>query len=304
LCDRFFDKAAVVTSKDEIKLNGQAVDPWRLCNVQQVEVVKCVVRMIPIWLSCVLFYIPLTQHNTYTVYQALQMDRRLGKSRFHIPAGSFVVFNMLTLTLWIPIYDQLIVSRLRKITKHESGITMLQRMGIGIGISILGMVISSLVEQHRRDIALHKPTLGLTSGGGAISSMSSLWLLPQLILFGLCEAFNMIGQTEFFYHQFPENMRSIGMAVFCLGQAVSNYISAALVNIIHKATGRNGSNNWLAEDLNEARLDLYYMTVGGIAVVNLMYFIVCAKLYQFNSTANSAEPEGVSEEKEERALSV
>jgi dipeptide/tripeptide permease len=230
------------------------------------------------------------------------MDRSLGKSGFQIPAGSFTVFNMLTLTLWIPIYDRLIVPQLRKITKHESGITMLQRMGVGIGISILGMVVSSLVEKRRRDIALHKPTLGLASGSGAISSMSSLWLLPQLMLFGLCEGFGMIGQTEFFYHQFPENMRSVGMSVFCLGQAISSYISSALVNIIHKATGRNGTKNWLAQDLNEVRLDLFYMAVAGISVVNLMYFIICAKWYQFNSTAKSAKPEVVSEEKEEKTL--
>jgi dipeptide/tripeptide permease len=228
----------------------------------------------------------------------------LAKSGFQIPAGSFTVFNVLTLTLWILIYDRLIVPQWRKITQHESGITMLQRMGAGIGISILGMAVSSLVEKHRRDIALHKPILRLASGGGAICSMSSLWLRPQLILFGHCEAFSMIGQTEFFYHQFPENMRSIGMSVFCLGQAISSYISGALVNIIHKATGRNGRKNWLAQDLNEARFDLYYMTVAGIAVLNLMYFIVCAKWYQFNSTANSAEPKVVSEEEEEKALSA
>ncbi|XP_078149077.1 protein NRT1/ PTR FAMILY 2.11-like [Carex rostrata] len=296
------DKAAVVTLKDEIKSNGQAADPWRLCTVQQVEVVKCVIRMIPIWTTCVLFYIPLIQHSTFTVYQALQMDRKLGKRDFQIPAGSFVVFNMLTLTIWIPIYDRVIVPQLRKITKHKGGITMLQRMGIGIGISILGMVVSALVERRRREIALHKHTRGIASGGGEISSMSSLWLIPQLALFGLCEAFNMIGQTEFFYHQFPENMRSVGMAVFSLAQAIPNYASGALVSIVHKVTGQNGSKNWLAQDLNEARLDLFYAMIAGIAALNLIYFIVCAQWYQFNSTANGTEPEVVSEGEEEKTL--
>lgn len=230
------------------------------------------------------------------------MDRKLGKSDFQIPAGSFVLFNMLTLTIWIPIYDRVIVPQLRKTTKHKGGITMLQRMGIGIGISILGMVVSALVERRRREIALHKHTLGIASGGGEISSMSSLWLVPQLALFGLCEAFNMIGQTEFFYHQFPENMRSVGMAVFSLAQVIPNYASGALVSIVHKVTGQNGSKNWLAQDLNEARLDLFYAMIAGIAALNLIYFIVCAKWYQFNSTANGTEPEVVSEGEEEKAL--
>ncbi|KAJ4769432.1 Major facilitator superfamily protein [Rhynchospora pubera] len=287
---KFLDKAAVVTPEDKIQSNGEAADPWRLCTVQQVELVKCFIRIIPIWFSCVLFYIPQSQHNNYTVYQAQQMDRRLGRGGFQIPAGSFVVFNMLTLTVWIPIYDRLIVPQLKKITKHEEGITVLQRMGVGIAISILGMVVSALVEQRRRCIALHKPPLEFASTGGTISSMSSFWLLPQLILFGLCEAFNMIGQTEFFYHQFPDNMKSVGMAVFFLGQAVSNYASGILVMTVHKATGRNGSRNWLAQDLNKGRLDLFYLTVSGLGMFNLVYFIICAKYYQFNSTANGANP--------------
>jgi dipeptide/tripeptide permease len=304
-CNRFLDKAAVITSKDEIQSNCEAVDPWRLCTLQQVEMVKCFVRIIPVWTSCIMFSIALTQQGTYVVYQALQMDRRLGKSSFKIPAGSFVVFNMLTLTLWIPIYDRLIVPQLRKITKHVGGITMLQRIGVGLVISILGTVVSALVEQRRREIALHKPTIGFTSNGGAISSMSSLWLLPQLMLFGLGEAFTMIGQTEFYYQQFPENMRSVAGAVFFLGMSVSSYVSGALVTIVHNVTGRNGSRNWLAQDLNEARLDLFYMMVAGAAALNFVYFIICAKWYRVKGTANGANPKVVvSDRTEEKTLAV
>ncbi|KAJ3687088.1 hypothetical protein LUZ61_016252 [Rhynchospora tenuis] len=299
---KFLDKAAVVTSEDKIKSNGEAADPWRLCTMQQVEIVKCFIRIIPIWFSCVLFYIPLSQHNNFTVYQAQQMDCRLGHRGFQIPAGSFVVFNMLTLTVWIPIYDRLIVPQLRKITKHEEGITVLQRMGVGIAISILGMVVSALIEQRRRYIALHKQPQEVASTSWTISSMSSFWLLPQLILFGLCEAFNMIDQTQFFYHQFPENMKSVGMAVFFLGQAVSNYTSGILVMTVHKVTGRKGSRNWLSQDLSKGRLDLFYLTVAGLGMFNLVYFIVCAKYYRSNGTGNGAKPKVTSEVEEEMTI--
>ncbi|KAF3333016.1 protein NRT1/ PTR FAMILY 2.11-like protein [Carex littledalei] len=300
---KILDKAAAITSKDEIKSNSEGADPWRLCTLQQVEEVKCFVRIIPVWTCGVMFSFTLSQQS-YVVYQALQMDRRLGKSDFKIPAGSFVVFNMLALTLWIPIYDRLIVPQLRKITKRPGGITMLQRIGIGIVISILGTVVSAIVEKHRRDIALHKPTVGKTSTGEAVSSMSSLWLLPQLILFGLSEAFTIIGQNEFYYQQFPENMRSIAGAMLFLGMSISCYASGVLVTIVHKVTGRNGSKNWLAEDLNEARLDLFYMMIAGAAVLNFVYFIVCAKWYRVKGTENGAEPMVVSERKEEKSLSV
>ncbi|KAJ4809226.1 Protein NRT1/ PTR FAMILY 2.11 [Rhynchospora pubera] len=284
---KFFDKAAVITSKDEIKSSGDATDPWRLCTVQQVEVVKCFFRLIPVWSSCIMYYIPLTMNGTYVVYQALQTDRRLGKSSFKIPAGSFVVFNMLTMTIWIPIYDRLIVPQMRKITGHEGGITILQRIGVGIVISILATTVSASIEKHRRDIALHKPT-----------PMSSLWLVPQLMLFGLSEAFSIIGQNEFYYQQFPENMRSVASAVLLLGFAISSYASSALMTIVHKVTGRNGSRNWLAKDLNEGRLDLFYMMIAGVAALNFVYFIICAKWYRSRGTANGAKPNVFSQRKE------
>ncbi|KAJ4782797.1 Major facilitator superfamily protein [Rhynchospora pubera] len=226
-------------------------------------------------------------NGTYVVYQALQTDRRLGKSSFKIPAGSFVVFNMLTMTIWIPIYDRLIVPQLRKITGHEGGITILQRIGVGIVISILATTVSASIEKHRRDIALHKPT-----------PMSSLWLVPQLMLFGLSEAFSIIGQNEFYYQQFPENMRSVASAVLLLGFAISSYASSALVTIVHKVTGRNGSRNWLAKDLNEGRLDLFYMMIAGVATLNFVYFIICAKWYRSRGKANGAEPKVFLEGKE------
>jgi hypothetical protein len=65
-----------------------------------------------------------------------------------------------------------------------------------------------LVEGNRRHIALTRPTLGITSKGGVISSMSAMWLIPQLSLSGFSEGFNYISQIKFYYKQFIENMRS------------------------------------------------------------------------------------------------
>ena len=45
-------------------------------------------------------------------------------------------------------------------------------------------------------------------GGGVISSMSAMWLIPQLSLSGFSEGFNYISQIKFYYKQFIENMRS------------------------------------------------------------------------------------------------
>ncbi|XP_041029119.1 protein NRT1/ PTR FAMILY 2.11-like isoform X1 [Juglans microcarpa x Juglans regia] len=281
---RFLDKAAIVTPGDEINPDGSATDPWKLCTMQQVEEVKCLFRVIPIWIAALIYYLVIVQQNTYAVFQAQQSNRRLGNSNFKIPAASYIVFLMLSLTIWIPIYDRIVVPFLERLTGKEGGITVLQRMGIGIFLSIITMLVSALVEGRRRTIALTKPTLGVEPRRGAISSMSGLWLIPQLTLAGLVEAFAAVGQVEFYYKQFPENMRSIGGSLLYCGMGGSSYLSSFLISIIHRTTKGAATGNWLPEDLNKGRLDYFYYTIAAIQVLNFGYFLVCSRWYRYKGT--------------------
>uniref|UniRef100_A0A7N0VGD2 Nitrate transporter n=1 Tax=Kalanchoe fedtschenkoi TaxID=63787 RepID=A0A7N0VGD2_KALFE len=278
---RFLDRAAVVSPGDEIRPDGSSANPWKLCSMQQVEEVKCLARVIPIWASAIIYHIPSVQMHTFTVIQALQSDRRLGRTGFKIPAASYVVFQMLGLTLWLPIYDRLIVPPLRKLTKKEGGITILQRMGIGLVLAVLTMLVSGFVEEKRRHIALTKPAIGTSPRRGAVSSMSAFWLVPQLATAGLAEAFMAVGQVEFYYKQFPENMRSIAGSLYYCGMAIGSYVSGFLVSVVHHATAGVASGNWLPEDLNRGRLDYFYFMIAGLGVVNVVYFLVCTKWYKY-----------------------
>ncbi|XP_060671034.1 protein NRT1/ PTR FAMILY 2.10-like [Ziziphus jujuba] len=102
---RFLDKAAIIDPEDKINPDGLAANPWRLCSLQQVEEVKCLVRVIPIWIAALIYYVATTQQQTYVVFQALQSDRCLGNTNFKIPAATYTIFTMVGLTIWIPIYD-------------------------------------------------------------------------------------------------------------------------------------------------------------------------------------------------------
>lgn len=297
---RFLDKAAIITPEDQVNLDGSAANPWRLCSMQQVEEVKCLVRVIPIWSSAIIYYVAIVQQQTFVVFQALQSDRRLGS--FKIPAASYVVFLMLGLTLWIPIYDRIIVPSLQKITGKEGGITILQRMGIGIFLSIITMLLSAFIEERRRNLALTRPSVGVEPRRGDISSFSGLWLIPQLTLAGLAEAFTSIGQVEFYYKQFPENMRSIGGSLFYCGMAMSSYLSSFLVSIVHRTTTKAATGNWLTEDLNKGRLDYFYYLIAALGVLNLGYFLVCAKWYKYKGTSSSAPEIGMETRQQEKTI--
>lgn len=276
-----------MTPEDKINLDGSAANPWRLCSLQKVEELKVLIRVIPIWASAVVYYVALVQQQTYVVFQALQSDRRLGNTNFKIPAATYTIFTMISLTIWIPIYDRIIVPRLQRLTKKEGGLTILQRMGIGMVLAIVTMLLSGIIEERRRTMALAKP-LGEDPRRGAISSMSGLWLIPQLTLIGFSEAFTIIAQIEFYYKQFPENMRSIGGSLAFVGFAASNYLSGLLISVVHRTTDGAATGDWLPNDLNKGKLDFFYYLVAALGFINLGYFIVCARWYKYKgSGANS-----------------
>ncbi|KFK34096.1 hypothetical protein AALP_AA5G101400 [Arabis alpina] len=281
---RFLDKAAIMTPEDKLNSDGTASDPWKLCTMQQVEEVKCIVRVIPIWFAAAVYYLAINLQMTYPVFQAQQSDRRLGSGSFKIPAATYVVFLMSGMTVFIIIYDRVLVPSLRRVTRLETGITLLQRMGSGMAFVILSSLVSGFIEEKRRTIALTKPTLGMAPRAGEISSMSALWLIPQLSLAGVAEAFTAIGQMEFYYKQFPENMRSFAGSLFYVGAGVSGYLASFLISTVHRSTEHSPSGNWVAEDLNKGRLDYFYFMLTGIEVVNMGYFLLMAKWYRYKGS--------------------
>ncbi|CAG7860348.1 unnamed protein product [Brassica rapa] len=233
---RFLDKAAILTPEDKLEADGKPVNPWNLCTMQQVEEVKCIMRVLPIWFASSIYYLTISQQMTYPVFQALQSDRRLGSGGFMIPAATYVVFLMTGMTLFIIFYDRVLVPTFKRITGIETGITLLQRIGAGIFFALLSLIVSGFVEERRKTLALTKPTLGLAPRKGEISSMSAMWLIPQLVLAGIADAFGAIGQMEFYYKQFPENMRSFAGSIFFVGGGVSSYISSFLITTVHRMT--------------------------------------------------------------------
>lgn len=288
---RFLDKAAIVTPEDQIKSDGSAANPWNLCSLQQVQEAKCVVRVIPIWAAAIVYHVAITEQQQFVVYQALQSNRHLGTSNFQIPAATYTIFSMLSLTLWIPIYDRVVVPLLRRITRKEGGITILQRMGFGIFLAVLSSLISAFIEKRRRKLVFTNPALGLHSERGLVSSMSALWLVPQLSLAGLAEAFCAIGQVEFYYKQFPENMRSIAGSFLFLGMAASSYLNSLLISIVHSTTGKSKTGNWLPEDLNKGKLDYFYFLITALGILNVVYFIICARWYKYKGSGDTSSVE-------------
>ncbi|KAA8519108.1 hypothetical protein F0562_013364 [Nyssa sinensis] len=266
---RFLDNAMII---DEIDASSKTRNPWRLCSVNQVEEVKLLLRLLPIWLCCLMFTLVNAQLSTYFTKQGSTMIRSIG-SNFHIPAASFQVFTGLTILTAVAIYDQLLVPIAKNITGHPSGITMLQRMGTGIFFSILTMVVAALVEAKRVSIARHH---GLIDAPKSTVPLIVWWLLPQYILCGLSDVFTIVGMQELFYDQMPDEMRSMGAAAYISTVGVGSFMSSAVISVVQAISSRCG-NEWLGDNLNRAHLDYFYWVLAGLSALNLCIYLLVAK---------------------------
>ncbi|KAH0939609.1 hypothetical protein HID58_007070, partial [Brassica napus] len=135
---KFLDKAAMISEEDTIH------DPWKLCTVTQVEEVKIILRLFPIWASGIIFSVLHSQIYTLYVQQGRSMQRTIGS--FEIPPATLGMFDTASVLITVPIYDRLIVPFVRRFTGLAKGFTDLQRMGIGLFVSVLSLAVAAVVE--------------------------------------------------------------------------------------------------------------------------------------------------------------
>ncbi|KAF9598497.1 hypothetical protein IFM89_028029 [Coptis chinensis] len=268
----FFDKAAVNT---QLEGDKGPVSAWRLCTITQVEEVKAIVRMLPIWATGIIFSAVYGQMSTMYVLQGNTMDPHLGKG-FKIPSASLSIFDTISVIIWVPLYDRIIVPVARKYTKNDVGFTTLQRMGIGLFISIFAMLAAGILEVVRLRMVRTHNYYALE-----YVPMSILWQIPQYFLIGCAEVFTFIGQNEFFYQEAPDAMRSFCSALNLTTVALGNYLSALLVTIVTNISTKKGQLGWIPDNLNRGHIDYFYWVLVVLSVVNFIGYLFISKTYTY-----------------------
>ncbi|GAB2274938.1 hypothetical protein Dimus_009707 [Dionaea muscipula] len=268
------DKAAIL--EDETRNNN----PWIVSTVIQVEEVKMVLQLIPIWSTCILFWTVYSQMTTFTVEQATYMNRNLGS--FAVPSGSFTFFLFISILLFTSLNERVFFPIAQKITRNVQGITSLQKIGIGLVFSMAAMVVAGIVEKHRRVTEVIDKNIAI----------SAFWLVPQLFLVGAGEAFAYVGQLEFFIREAPERMKSMSTGLFLSTLSMGFFVSSLLVSIVDQVS--NGG--WLTSNLNRGRLEYFYWMLAVLGMLNFSVFIVLAtkheyKVQQFVTESKSKEDE-------------
>ncbi|XP_012449048.1 protein NRT1/ PTR FAMILY 7.1 [Gossypium raimondii] len=262
---KFLDKAATITQYD---LCGRK-DPWRLCTVTQVEEVKCVLKMLPIWLCTIIYSVIFTQMVSLFVEQGDVMTSKLGD--FHLPAASMSAFDICSVLICTGIYRQILVPLARRLSGSPKGLTELQRMGIGLVMGMMAMIAAGVTEIQR---------LKLVRPGEKKSRLSIFWQVPQYILVGASEVFMYVGQLEFFNGQAPDGIKSFGSSLCMASISLGNYVSSLLVSMVMGTTARDDSPGWIPADLNQGHMDRFFFLIAAQTALDFIIYVFCAKWYK------------------------
>ncbi|KMT17797.1 hypothetical protein BVRB_2g035420 [Beta vulgaris subsp. vulgaris] len=274
---RCLDKAAIIddfAAKDENRYN-----PWIVSTMTEVEEVKMVLKLFPIWSTCILFWTVYSQMTTFTIEQATFMNRKVGS--FVIPAGSFSVFLFISILLFTSLNERVFVPIARRLTHNVQGLTSLQRVGVGLVSAIAAMIAAAIVEMQRREHAVR----GI--------KLSAFWLVPQYFFVGAGEGFAYVGQLEFFIREAPEKMKSMSTGFFLSSLAMGFFVSSLLVSIVD----RSSHDTWLKNNLNTGKLDYFYWLLAGLVALDFIIFLVFAMKHQYKLQTHIEKME-INDEKE------
>ncbi|XVE51518.1 hypothetical protein DITRI_Ditri02bG0048500 [Diplodiscus trichospermus] len=286
---RFLDKAAIQTAS-----TAQAPNPWKLCRVTQVENAKIVLGMIPIFACTIIMTLCLAQLQTFSVQQGLTMDTTIVGS-FHIPPASLPIIPVGFLIIIIPFYDQILVPVLRKFTGHPTGITHLQRIGVGLVLSAISMAMAAIMEVKRKDVARDHNMLDAIPVVQPLP-ISVFWLSFQYFIFGIADMFTYVGLLEFFYSQAPKGIKTVSTCFLWSSMALGYFFSTILVKIVNRATKNiTSSGGWLrGNNINRNHLNLFYLLLSLMSLANFIVYLFVARRYEYRSestVASSADDE-------------
>ncbi|EOA40039.1 hypothetical protein CARUB_v10008731mg [Capsella rubella] len=245
------------------------------CSIDELEEAKSVLRLAPIWFTCLVYAVVFAQSPTFFTKQGATMERSITPS-YKISPATLQSFISLSIVIFIPIYDRVLIPVARSITHKPGGITMLQRIGTGLFLSFLAMVIAALVEMKRLKTAAD---YGLIDSPDATVPMRVWWLVPQYVLFGISDVFAIVGLQEFFYDQVPTELRSVGLALYLSIFGIGSFLSSFLISIIEKVTSQSGQVSWFANNLNQAHLDYFYWLLACLSFIGLASYMYFAKSY-------------------------
>ncbi|XP_015697359.1 protein NRT1/ PTR FAMILY 8.3-like [Oryza brachyantha] len=261
---RFFDRAATVIASEEA-----SASPWKLCTVTQVEELKILARMLPVFLTAIIFN---TAEACFPLFveQGGAMDNHITDGdAFALPPASLMTFTCVCILVLAPSYDRVLMPAVSRLTGVKRGLSELHRIGVGMVFTVLALAAAASVETAR--------LAAVQERGSGVAPVSIMWQAPQYLFVGVAKVFSVVGYIEFAYEQSPDAMRSLCQACSLIMVTLGSYLVSAMLSIISSVSGGGG---WIPENLNEGHLDRFFWLMAALHLINFLVFVCCATSYK------------------------
>ncbi|XP_074270433.1 protein NRT1/ PTR FAMILY 7.3-like isoform X2 [Silene latifolia] len=257
--------ATAMSKRQHVDVEQQTNDN----NFRELEKVKHLVRLIPIWL-CIIFYsVVFAQMSSLFMEQGAAMKKKM--RHMHISPATVSVFNIISVAIFI-FFNRFLLSPL--VTRQRNrALSELERMGVGLVIAFFAMMAAGLVEFFRRKYAIRECPNA--------SCLSILWQIPQYMLIGASEVFMGVARLEFFYGQAPEELKCFGNALCLTSIALGNYLSSFIATIVTKISTSTGTPGWISQDLNKGHLERFYFLLAALIMIDFVVYLFIARAYKY-----------------------
>ncbi|XP_047962137.1 protein NRT1/ PTR FAMILY 5.6-like [Salvia hispanica] len=237
---RWVDRAAIVQG---VIQPGEAVPS----TVEQVMRVKLLLKMLPLWSCFLTLSLVAASGSTFFVEEAYSLNG--GNIRNIIFFANLQRFTQAVVSD-ISYYT---IERLKSCTHTEQKMKLV-RIGIGMFCCTLCCAVAWANAAARRQ-----------------HDMSVYWLTPRYLLLGITGGLAGHGLESFYRSQVLESLFRFGAPFVDLMMGVGRYLSIVCVFMF--------SGKWFRKDLEDSRLDKYYIFLGCLNVGNLVVYCLATRWY-------------------------
>lgn len=273
---RWVDKAAIIESS--ILIPEEQEKKGKLCTVTQVQEVKRLLEMIPIWTSFLVYSLVESSGSTFFLEQSNNLDFH----NYKFPVLSFLVLKSFWTCLISYLYPLLIPKQWSEEKKQNA---MLVRISIGMACSVLCCLAAWLVEVKKQEAIFVKSDVRMKLETDILFDLgcqpfyfehtetvvlSIFWLIPQYVLLGLMGGLAQEGLDDFFYNRIDKSMLSYVPRLNGCVLGIGKCLTAVCVFIFR---------SWFGCTVKDSRLDKYFMLLAGLSLGNLFFYRFVSTFY-------------------------
>ncbi|XP_019619905.1 PREDICTED: solute carrier family 15 member 4-like [Branchiostoma belcheri] len=256
---------------------------------EEVDDIKQLLSILGIFLTMLVYFTLYCQMSTtYRIQSRYLRLPTLDKDDYFFSTIIVSLINPVSILLMVPLMDLVVYPCLSKVGWRP---TYLQRMGVGMFLSMLSVTAAGAVEVYRGTVHQQGRVVHQNISGQVYNAtdLSVFIQVPQFFLSGLSEIMAVVTGFHFAYTQAPRRMKGTVMGLFLLMFGLGTYLSIGISSAFNITIEGIGSPRDLNINLNNSHAERFHFFLAGLMFLDLGLFWVLASRYKYKTYLTKAK---------------